>query len=287
MEYLAFTRDRPTFERGCDRRGDFTVWFRGAARDYGVTEEQAKRVLYDAVMGSSSRLVITSLSPELPATQGMTFGEYLQKMGEKFMPAAESIQMEAEYRDWKQGKHEDVQNYVNAKYELFRAQAVNVVQIERWRIQIGDSDTKRLDGLVPVTPPIKEGPGYGQAGRRPRVPATAGEWEGADSEEEEAGQVGCEGQGTVKHHGGRPWGIPRGSTAIVTAASTTSKPMGRGSGRANGTCLWSDNGAIAALEFSQPSPGRRGTGAWQPGSGGPSRAAGERGGGAALGPLGH
>ena len=259
----------------------------------------------------------------------MTFGEYLQRMGEKFMPAAESIQMEAEYRDWQQGKHEDVQNYVNAKYELFLlafpnaqahrvefyrettegflnkyvqdqmfcheptdvesfgAQAVNVVQIERRRIQIGDSDTKRLDGLVPVTPPIKEGPGYGQAGRRPRVPATAGEWEGADSEEEEAGQVGREGQGTVKRHGGRPWGIPRGSTVIVTAASTTSKPMGRGSGRANGTCLWSDNGAIAALEFSQPSPGRRGTGAWQPGSGGPSRAAGERGGGAAPGPLGH
>ena len=47
-EYLAFTRDRPTFERGRDRWGDFAVRFRGAARDYRVTEEQAKRVLYDA-----------------------------------------------------------------------------------------------------------------------------------------------------------------------------------------------------------------------------------------------
>ena len=54
-------------------------------------------MLYDAIMGSSSWLVITSLSPELPASQEMTFGDYLQRMGEKFMLAAESIQMEAEY----------------------------------------------------------------------------------------------------------------------------------------------------------------------------------------------
>ena len=31
------------------------------------------------------------------------------------MPVAESIQMEAEYRDRKQGKLVDVQNYINAK----------------------------------------------------------------------------------------------------------------------------------------------------------------------------
>ena len=35
------------------------------------------------------------------------------------MPAAESIQMEAEYWDRKQGKFEDVQNYINIKYKLF------------------------------------------------------------------------------------------------------------------------------------------------------------------------
>ena len=193
-EYLAFTRDRPTFERGRDCWGDFAVRFRGAARDYGVTEEQAKRVLYDAITGSSSRLVITSLSPELPAAQEMTFGDYLRRMGEKFIPATESSQMEAEYRSRKQGKNEDVQNYINAKYELFQlafpnaqerdrvefyrettegfvnkyvrdqmfsynattvetfgAWAVNVVQIERRRIPIGDSDTQTMDGLVTVT----------------------------------------------------------------------------------------------------------------------------------------
>ena len=49
----------------------------------------------------------------------MGFEEYLWMMGEKFMSATESIQMEAEYRDRKQGKYEDVQNYINAKYELF------------------------------------------------------------------------------------------------------------------------------------------------------------------------
>ena len=36
-EYLAFT-----FERGRDRWGDFAVRFRGAARDYGVTEERPR-----------------------------------------------------------------------------------------------------------------------------------------------------------------------------------------------------------------------------------------------------
>ena len=131
----------------------------------------------------------------------MTFGDYLQRMGEKFMPAAESIQMEAKYRDRKQGKFEDVQNYINARYKLFLlafpnaqardrvefyqettggflnkyvrdqmfcheptdvesfgARAVNVVQIERRRIRIGDSDARGLDGLIPVTRPIWEGP---------------------------------------------------------------------------------------------------------------------------------
>ena len=106
------------------------------------------------------------------------------------MPAAESSQMQAEYRSRKQGKNEDVQNYINAKYELFqlafpnaqerdrvefyrettegfankyvrdqmfgydattvetfRAWAVSVVQIERRRIQIGDSDTQTMSKL--------------------------------------------------------------------------------------------------------------------------------------------
>ena len=99
--------------------------------------------------------------------------------------------------------------------------------------------------------------------------------------------MGREGRQTAKRRGARPWEGPGGSAAIATAASTTSKPRGRGSGRDDGTRLWSHNGAIAALEFSQPSLGRRRTGAWRPGSRGPSWAAGGRGGEAAPGPLGH
>ena len=179
--------------------------------------------------------------------------------------------------------------YEPTDVESFGARAVNVVQIERRWIRIGDSDTKRLDGLVPVTRPIKEGSDYGQASCQPRVPANRGEWERADSdsEEEEAGQMGQEGRRTAKRRRARPWEGPGGSAAIATAASTTSKPRGRGSGRDDGTRLWSHNGAIAALEFSQPSLGRRRTGAWRPGSRGPSWAAGGRGGEAAPGPLGH
>ena len=126
-----FTRDRPTFEHGMDRWGDFAVRFRGAARDYGVTGNQAKRILYDTITGSSSRLVISSMSPKLPAAQNMEFEDYLGAMGEKFMPAAESIQMEAEYRDRKQGKYEDVQNYINAKYELFLLAFPNAQERDR------------------------------------------------------------------------------------------------------------------------------------------------------------
>ena len=119
-DYLCFTRDRPTFERGRDRWNDFAIWFQGAMRDHRVTEEQAKWMLYNTIVGQSSRLVISSMNPELTAIQHMEFREHLRRMGKKFTPAAESIQMEAEYRSRKQGKNEDVQNYINAKYELFQ-----------------------------------------------------------------------------------------------------------------------------------------------------------------------
>ena len=119
-DYLCFTRDRPTFERGRDRWNDFAIRFQAAMRDHGITEEQAKWVLYNAIVGQSSRLVISSMNPKLAAIQHMEFREYLWQRGEKFTPAAESIQMEAEYRGRKQGKNEDDQNYINAKYKLFQ-----------------------------------------------------------------------------------------------------------------------------------------------------------------------
>ena len=40
--------------------------------------------------------------------------------------------------------------------EAFEARVVNVVQIEWRRIRIGDSDTNKMDGLIPVTRPIRE-----------------------------------------------------------------------------------------------------------------------------------
>ena len=40
--------------------------------------------------------------------------------------------------------------------EAFGARAVKVVQIERRHIRIGDSETNNMDGLIPVTRPIRE-----------------------------------------------------------------------------------------------------------------------------------
>ncbi len=151
-----------------------------------------------AIKGQASRLVVASMNPDRDPYNGMTYAQYLQRMGEKFSPAAESMQMEAEYKARKQGKMEDVQNYINAKHELFQlarpnalprdtaefyqdcteglincyvrdqmfcyeaesveaygARAVRMVQVERRRVKIGDSDSRSMAGLVPVTRAVK------------------------------------------------------------------------------------------------------------------------------------
>ena len=46
-------------------------------RDHGVKEEKAKWVLYNAIVGQSSRLVISSMNPESAAVQHMEFRECL------------------------------------------------------------------------------------------------------------------------------------------------------------------------------------------------------------------
>ena len=115
-DYREFSKIKPTFERGRDRWVDFARRFNGTRLEYMVTDQQAKWVLFTAIVGSSSRLVISSMDPTIGEWAGMTFAAYMQRMGEKFTPASESLQMEAEYRARKQGKNEDVQNYVNAKY---------------------------------------------------------------------------------------------------------------------------------------------------------------------------
>jgi len=198
-DYREFSKVKPTFERGRDRWVDFARRFNGTKLEYGVTDQQAKWVLFNAITGSSSRLVVSSMDPTEGDWVNMPFRQYMQRMGEKFTPASESLQMEAEYKSRKQGKNEDVQNYVNAKYELFQsaypdaqprtvaefyreatkgflnkavrdqmfyyeaasveafgARAVSLVQIERMRIKLGDSDTTSMDGLIPVTKPMNE-----------------------------------------------------------------------------------------------------------------------------------
>ena len=244
----------------------------------------------------------------------MTFGDYLQRMGEKFMPAAESILMEAEYREQKQGKLKDVQNYINAKHELFLmefpnaqardrtefyrettegflnkyvrdqmfcyepadvesfgARAVNVVQIERRRIRIGDSDTKRLDGLVPVTRPIKDGPDPARASRRSRAETQTGD----DSEgEDEAGQLSRKKSGRC--HGIQPGEGPGGGAALAATGVATRKPKERGPDPGGEARLRDDRATVAALEFSHPPPS--GNASRAPGSKGrrPALRAGDR-----------
>ena len=68
--------------------------------------------------------------------------------------------------------------------ETFGARAVNVVQIERRRIRIGDSDTQTMDGLVPVTRPIRECQRKRRRGTRGGKSLHLGEQTGTDSEDD-------------------------------------------------------------------------------------------------------
>jgi len=119
-DYLEFARRHPTLGRGKSRWADFARRFCRAMMQHRVTQMQAKEILYDAIVGTSSRLVVASMLPDQAAMAALTFEQYLRRMGEKFTPSAESLQMEAEYKARVQGKQEDVQNYINAKYELFQ-----------------------------------------------------------------------------------------------------------------------------------------------------------------------
>ena len=171
--------------------------------------------------------------------------------------------------------------------ESFGARAVNVVQIERRRIRIGDSNTKRLDGLVLVTRPIRDKLNYERAGRRSRVATKAGEWEGSDSGsgEDEAGGSSLKKPGRC--HGIQPKEEREGGTTLAAAGVSAREPKGRGLEPRDKARLWNDGVTVAALEFAQPPPRRKGTGAWRPkGEGSELRAEG-RGGAAALSPPGR
>ena len=140
--------------------------------------------------------MITGMGPDRQVMRDISFGEYLQQIGEKFQPAAESIQMKEEYLNRTQRAEEDVQSYAGEKTELFRAAFPHAnqrewsecwmetaeglcngyvrnqmmasepsdaedfvwcaVQAERARIRIRDS-TEGRDGLEPVSRPVAAG----------------------------------------------------------------------------------------------------------------------------------
>ena len=76
---LCFGQARPTFRQHRDRWDDFAARFCQARTDYGVDDNQAKRGLFSAV--------IAGMDPDCQAMRDISFGEYLQRMGEKFWPA--------------------------------------------------------------------------------------------------------------------------------------------------------------------------------------------------------
>jgi hypothetical protein len=117
---LDFIRHCPTFERGKDRWSDFSARFELQKDTYGIDDANAKVALWNAISGKSSRIVIASMQPRQTGFDTMSFAQYLTAMGAKFTPASESMQMKSEYKARVQGKNEDVQNYLNEKYELYK-----------------------------------------------------------------------------------------------------------------------------------------------------------------------
>ena len=97
--------------------------------------------------------------------------------------------------------------------EGFEARAVNVVQIERRRIQIGDSDAKSLAGLVPVTRPIRDDPRSGNTRGHPPQRHRGGSADressaSGDEEESFASQLPQMTVGRRPNHGGKSQGNP-------------------------------------------------------------------------------
>ena len=71
------------------------------------------------------------------------------------------------------------------------------------------------------------------------------------------------------------------------AGVTAREPKGEGPDPRDRACLWNDEATVATLEFAQPPPRRKGTGAWRPKGGGSELRAEGRGGTTALSPPGR
>ena len=109
----------PTFERGKDRWTHYVKIITEMVREYGVNNLVAKCGLFFGIKGQAS-IVISSMVPSEGRYANMDFAQYLAAVGEKFTPASESEQMKGEYVRRKQGRQEDIQSYLNEKYELYR-----------------------------------------------------------------------------------------------------------------------------------------------------------------------
>ncbi len=84
-----------------------------------MPDEEAKWALWLAIGGPASRLVIAGLDPGTETCSQDTYSQYLGRLGEQFVPAAEGAGAVEEYLGRCQGRLEDIQSYVNAKHELF------------------------------------------------------------------------------------------------------------------------------------------------------------------------
>jgi len=123
--YSELSRQMPTYERGKDRWIDFAERVVNLFEVYEVRPAQAKMLLWNAVIGRSSKIVVASMNPSKAPYLTMSFANYLDEMKGKFTPATESLQMKAEYQNRKQTKQEDIQNYINEKYSECECMAMH------------------------------------------------------------------------------------------------------------------------------------------------------------------
>ena len=65
-----------------------------------------------------SRLVVEGLDLDLPSHEEEPYDQYLQQLGDRFTPVAEGERAVEGYLS-RQGRLEDIQNYIYAKHELF------------------------------------------------------------------------------------------------------------------------------------------------------------------------
>ena len=141
----------------------------------------------------------------------------------------------------------------------------------RWT-RAGHPTHKRRTGLQAGQPPPQGRSQHRRVGRkRPRQRGGRG-WR---VQSEEAGEVP------------RDPGWAGGRDCARHGRATTREPKGRGPGMGGEARLWNDGETVAALEFSQLPPNRKGAGTWQPRGGGPGLRAEGRGGAAALSPPGR